>query len=683
MPRIPSYTVRKVLPSASSGAALRSTDAARTQQEAIGQSLVPLGRAVENLGVSLEGAKLEEEGRNAEAAMQELLISDMEGQLSMSGAPSDRVTMEPSEANRTGWGDIASGTADFEAFGPQSSNESIAAIQQKAYEGTQPIMAAAIAPVSPQFPDVKTDYRQRAMQIYNGLSRRGKQTFGHSLLLQVGNHRLKSLSRAASDQSAWVKQQMPQWAVQVASGDPTTRNYVWANTIARNIPNANPAQIAVWNATFESAKAKVDMASGFSAASSVANSAERASAQKEVFDSIMEDPHFVGPAATQEARYDAITQMKETGVEDALIDKYIATIKDPTDRADANKKKREIERNKSAVAYQGERERIASVKKEMARENPDGTLAHSESERDAAFKELRNEIQTSTTMTADQATKTLTALNQWEKTLTARAGQVSLKNTINYYRENTQRLFNNEMALEELDEVKFYDDQGSKTGSTERDWSDYIGGAADVALNPVEFDSREGISSVMNAVLNNSMKSINAKTAMDNIYAPALLEKNVTRATAEWALKMIEEPFPSAFAEDLKGVIDANYDIQRTIFKGRIKEDAEASAINRSLMIWAGENSTKTTDKDGNDVWNTPSLEQLEDQSAQYRAIVRRDGVGALGGIAPSDQDAELEELGMADEVMAPLTAEEYNAVPSGVWYQHPDDPEGELRKKP
>jgi hypothetical protein len=304
-------------------------------------------------------------------------------------------------------------------------------------------------------------------------------------------------------------------------------------------------------------------------------------------------------------------------------------------------------------------------------------MVHDAKERGLMFDKLRDELQTTTLVGADESQKALQSLNQYEKTLNGRAEQVSLKNTINYYNDNQERLFGNEMTLEELDEFDFHDDAGSTKGTTERDWSDYIAGAAEVAVVPVAFDSREGIESVMDAVLNYSMKSINAKTAMDDIYTPALLDQSVTSETAMWAIGKINEPFPEAFARDLKGVVDSNYDVQRSIFNVKLRqtEDQEASAINRSLMIWADENTTKTTDKDGKVTWKTPSLEQLEDQSAQYRATVKREGIGALGGVSDIDN--------IPDEIPSPLTAEEYNSLPSGTVFYHPDDPEGVTSIKP
>ena len=328
---------------------------------------------------------------------------------------------------------------------------------------------------------------------------------------------------------------------------------------------------------------------------------------------------------------------------------------------------------------------IAGVKMEAAKENPDGTMVHDAEERAKMFDELRDDLQTTTLVSADESQKALQSLNQYEKTLNGRAAQVSLQNTLNYYDQNQDRLFNNEMDRDETDEFDFHDDEGRSKGSTARDYGDYIEGAAEIAQNPVPYDTKEGVASVMDAVLNYSMKSIDSKVARDDIYIPTLVDQNVTKATAEWALNKIRDPFPPAFAEDLKGVVDANYDTQRSIFnvKSKTTEDTEAAAINRSLMIWADENTTKSTDAEGNVSWKTPSLDALEEQSAQYRAILSREGIGALGGIGASKQDAELEELGLADEVPSPITAEEYSAVPSGVWYQHPDDPEGTLRKKP
>ena len=319
---------------------------------------------------------------------------------------------------------------------------------------------------------------------------------------------------------------------------------------------------------------------------------------------------------------------------------------------------------------------------EAAKENPDGTMVHNAEERAKMFDELRDDLQTTTLVSADEAQKALQSLNQYEKTLLGRAEQVSLQNTINYYDENEDRLFSNQMDRDEADEFDFHDGDRKK-GSTARDYGDYIEGAAQIAQEPVPFDTKEGIASVMDAVLNYSMKSIDSKTARDDIYTPTLLDQNVTTATAKWALKKIREPYPEAFAKNLKGVIDSNYDTQRVLFKSRPVEDKEASVINKALMVWADENTTQTTDKDGRVSWSTPTVSQLEDQSSQYRAIVKREGIGALGGIAASKQETELEELGMADEVLTPLTAEEYGAVPSGTWYQHPDDPEGTLRKKP
>jgi hypothetical protein len=326
---------------------------------------------------------------------------------------------------------------------------------------------------------------------------------------------------------------------------------------------------------------------------------------------------------------------------------------------------------------------VAGVKLEIAKQNPDGTMVHDAEARAKKFDNLRDEIQTSTLVSEDDRQKALQSLNQYEKTLNGRAEQVSLQNTINYYDENEDRLFNNEMGRDETDEFKFHDDEGRKKGSTARDYGDYIEGAADIAINPVPYDTKEGVESMLNAVLAYSMKSIDSKTARDDIYAPALLDKNVTKSTTQWALGMIRRPLPPAFAENLKGVVDANYDIQRVPYKFRDVEDTEAAAVNRSLMQWAGENTTMTTDADGREIWKTPTVSQLEEQSALYRDIIKKQGIDALGGIAPPEPDADLEELGIADEVIAPLTAEEYNAVPSGAWYQHPDDPEGELRKKP
>ena len=64
------------------------------------------------------------------------------------------------------------------------------------------------------------------------------------------------------------------------------------------------------------------------------------------------------------------------------------------------------------------------------------------------------------------------------------------------------------------------------------------------------------------------------------------------------------------------------------------------------------------------------------------KSLGGREGIGALGGIGASKQDVELEELGLADEIPSPLTAEEFNNLPKGTIYQHPDDPDGETRTK-
>ena len=334
MPNIPSYTIRKVLPSASSGMAPLSTNAARTQGEAIGASLVPFGDAVFQLGAVLHDAKVEEEGRQAEQDMQELMIADMEEQTSMPGAPIERISMEPDKGSpKQSWGTISTGLRKEQEQDPNNDLNEIGA----AYQDVQPILQAASEPTSVQFPSIKTNFNQGAMSIYNRLSPAAKKRYGHSIIMQVGNHRLKSLSKTARDQSAYVQQKMPEWAAQAAAGDPTTRNYVWANTLSSYARSATPAKMAEWNEIFESEKSKIDMQNAFSVASSIADPAQRKAYTDKAFSAVMSDPRFTGPQATQDMRFDAIAAMVETGVSEEKIGQYINTIKDPTDKLDAKK----------------------------------------------------------------------------------------------------------------------------------------------------------------------------------------------------------------------------------------------------------------------------------------------------------------------------------------------------------